>query len=49
MKNKGRVTMEEKTPVIDEKWDYRFMDLAKTVAEWSSCVRNGRHVGALCG
>lgn len=39
--------MEEKTPVIDGKWDYRFMDLAKTVASWSSCVRNGRQVGAV--
>lgn len=29
------------------KWDRRFMDLAKTVAEWSSCVREGRHVGAV--
>lgn len=38
--------MENKTP-IDEKWDYRFMELAQTVASWSSCVRNGRHVGAV--
>ena len=29
------------------KWDERFMDMAKTVAEWSSCVRKGRKVGAV--
>ena len=33
--------------VIDEKWDYRFMDIAKQVATWSSCVRAGRQVGAV--
>lgn len=36
--------------VINEnqlKWDRRFMDLAKKVAEWSSCVRSGRQVGAV--
>ena len=32
---------------IDEKWDYRFMDIAKQVATWSSCVRAGRQVGAV--
>ena len=29
------------------KWDKRFMDLAKSVAQWSSCVRNNRQVGAV--
>ncbi len=29
------------------KWDRRFMDLAKKVAEWSSCIRSGRQVGAV--
>lgn len=33
--------------VIDEKWDYRFMNVAKEVATWSSCVRAGRQVGAV--
>jgi len=28
-------------------WDKRFMDLAKNVASWSSCVRKGRQVGAV--
>ena len=29
------------------KWDKRFMELAENVASWSSCVRAGRHVGAV--
>ncbi|MBR2909567.1 MAG: cytidine/deoxycytidylate deaminase family protein [Clostridia bacterium] len=29
------------------KWDRRFMDIAKSVASWSSCVRNGRKVGSV--
>jgi len=29
------------------KWDKRFMELAHNVASWSSCVRNGRQVGAV--
>ena len=29
------------------KWDRRFMDIAKSVATWSSCVRNGRKVGSV--
>jgi len=35
---------------IDEnqlKWDVRFMELAKNVSSWSSCVRSGRQVGAV--
>lgn len=35
---------------IDEsqlKWDKRFMELATSVANWSSCVRKGRQVGAV--
>jgi len=35
---------------IDEsqlKWDKRFMELAKNVSSWSSCVRSGRQVGAV--
>lgn len=37
----------KKEALIDEKWDYRFMDIAKQVATWSSCVRAGRQVGAV--
>lgn len=29
------------------KWDERFMQLAETVAEWSSCFQQNRHVGAV--
>ena len=29
------------------KWDERFMNLAETVAEWSSCYQANRHVGAV--
>ena len=29
------------------KWDQRFMELAKNVSSWSSCVRAGRQVGAV--
>lgn len=35
---------------IDEnqlKWDKRFMELAKNVSSWSSCVRAGRQVGSV--
>lgn len=29
------------------KWDERFMELAETVAGWSSCFQPNRHVGAV--
>ena len=29
------------------KWDERFMALAETVAGWSSCYQDNRHVGAV--
>ncbi|MBQ3552173.1 MAG: cytidine/deoxycytidylate deaminase family protein [Clostridia bacterium] len=29
------------------KWDARFMDMAKTIATWSSCYRVGRQIGAV--
>jgi dCMP deaminase len=29
------------------KWDNRFMQLAETVASWSSCYQDNRHVGAV--
>lgn len=30
-----------------DKWDRRFMEMAFTVAEWSSCFQSNRHVGAV--
>ena len=30
-----------------DKWDERFMQLAETVAGWSSCYQENRHVGAV--
>lgn len=30
-----------------EKWDRRFMNIAKEVASWSTCVRNNRQVGSV--
>lgn len=29
------------------KWDIRFMNLAKEIAKWSSCIRNNRQVGCV--
>lgn len=29
------------------KWDKRFMELTETVATWSSCFQQNRHVGAV--
>ncbi len=29
------------------KWDSRFMEMARTIAGWSSCYRQGRKVGAV--
>ena len=30
-----------------EKWDRRFMDMAKMVASWSTCIRENRQVGSV--
>ena len=30
-----------------DKWDKRFMELTETVARWSSCFQETRHVGAI--
>ena len=30
-----------------DKWDRRFMELAETIATWSSCYREGRNIGAV--
>ena len=30
-----------------DKWDKRFMKLAETVAGWSSCFQENRHIGAV--
>lgn len=46
LKQKGKV----KSPSPAEKqkkWDKRFMDIAKCVSSWSTCVRNGRQVGSV--
>ena len=37
----------DKTNENQMKWDKRFMSIAKDVATWSSCVRNGRQVGSV--
>lgn len=37
----------DKTTEAQNKWDVRFMEIANNVSTWSSCVRNGRHVGAV--
>ena len=29
------------------KWDHRFMELAKTIGTWSSCFQNNRQIGAV--
>ena len=29
------------------KWDKRFMNVARLVSSWSSCIRSGRQVGAV--
>ena len=31
-----------------DKWDKRFLEMAKVVATWSSCYQENRHVGAVC-
>ncbi len=30
-----------------DKWDRRFLEMAKVVATWSSCYQENRHVGAV--
>ena len=30
-----------------DKWDKRFMELTKTIAQWSSCYKEDRQVGAI--
>ena len=30
-----------------DKWDRRFMELCFTIANWSSCYREGRNIGAV--
>lgn len=30
-----------------DKWDHRFMDLAGTIAQWSSCYQHNRKIGAI--
>ena len=37
----------EKQNINQLKWDKRFMNIAREVASWSSCIRNNRQVGAV--
>ena len=30
-----------------DKWDHRFIELAKTIATWSSCYKEDRQIGAV--
>ena len=30
-----------------DKWDHRFMEMARVIAGWSSCFRQGRTIGAV--
>ena len=30
-----------------DKWDHRFMKMAYTIADWSSCFRKGRSIGCV--
>lgn len=32
---------------IFDKWDYRFMEMAKLVSTWSSCYQENRQIGAV--
>ena len=41
------VCKKEKPRMAISKWDKRFMDLTETVATWSSCFQENRHVGAI--
>ena len=36
----------QEVPFMD-KWDKRFIELADTIGEWSSCFKENRHVGAV--
>ena len=38
---------DKKDMVPMSKWDKRFMEMAKLVATWSTCVRGGRQVGSV--
>lgn len=30
-----------------DKWDHRFMELSRSIAEWSSCYQKNRKIGAI--
>ncbi len=30
-----------------DKWDHRFMQMARLISQWSSCYRSGRAIGAV--
>lgn len=46
MQKKSSETTQFNRKLIN-KWDQRFMSLAKEVSTWSTCVRKGRNVGSV--
>ena len=42
-----RTYSDEEIKENQAKWDRRFMDLAKMIGSWSSCVRDNRQVGSV--
>lgn len=42
-----KVEKNKKPTNSQEKWDKRFLNLAREVATWSTCVRNHRQVGSV--
>jgi len=41
------IKIERRGKVFMDKWDLRFMQMAETVATWSSCYQENRHIGAV--
>lgn len=42
-----KITGDKPYEVVSEKWDHRFMAIAREVAKWSTCVRKNRQVGSV--
>ena len=42
-----KVEKNKKPTNSQEKWDKRFLNLAREVSTWSTCVRNQRQVGSV--
>ena len=45
--NDEYVTRAELAAISQRKWDIRFMQIARTVGEWTSCFQDNRRVGAV--